>query len=299
MTAHFFPFIPRQSYCSMSTTKDSGVHPCSTPEPQCRNRTLEFLTPEIVYTIFAHIPTRYERPMTAQFQLITETSRSLNIQIAREIAQKILSGDLPQGEIIPGEVYLCTQFGVSRTVLREAIKLLKSKGMLESKPKVGTRVCNETQWNFLDAQLLEWLADIETTENVYHQFLELRRSIEPQATALAAIRATPEHRAELTAVFRQMDTIAQRFDQTLWTEVDTQFHRIIFLATGNSFFIPFGNVMAAMLKWFIQFSSKEGGVCIEEHRQIYEAIMAGDAEKARQSSISLMESHKHRLGNNE
>lgn len=234
--------------------------------------------------------------MTAQFQVITETSRNLNIQIAREIARKILSGELPQGGIIPGEVYLCTQFGVSRTVLREAIKLLKSKGMLESKPKVGTRVCCDTQWNFLDAQMLEWMAGVETTENVYRQFLELRRAIEPQATALAAARATPEQRTELTTLFQQMDQIAQDFDQQRWTEVDTQFHQLIFLATGNSFYTPFGNVMAAMLKWFIRFSSKEGGVCIEEHRRIYQAIMAGDPEQALQASMSLMESHKHRLG---
>ncbi|WP_299595195.1 FadR/GntR family transcriptional regulator [uncultured Microbulbifer sp.] len=234
--------------------------------------------------------------MTAQFQVITETSRNLNIQIAREIAQKILSGELPQGGIIPGEVYLCAQFGVSRTVLREAIKLLQSKGMLESRPKVGTRVCSETQWNFLDAQLLEWMAGVETTESVYRQFLELRRAIEPQATALAATRATPEQRAGLTEAFEQMAAIAKNFDQQQWTEVDTQFHRIIFLATGNSFYTPFGNVMAAMLQWFIRFSSKEGGVCIDEHRQIYEAIMAEDPERAMQASMSLMESHKHRLG---
>ncbi|MCX2780279.1 FadR family transcriptional regulator [Microbulbifer thermotolerans] len=233
--------------------------------------------------------------MPTQFQAIAESNRNLNIQIAREIAQKILSGTLAQGSIIPGEVYLCSQFGVSRTVLREAIKLLKSKGMLESKPKVGTRVCCKTRWNFLDAQLLEWMTEVETPEDVYLQFLELRRAIEPQATALAAVRATEEQRTELTTIFQQMKAIAKDFDQQAWTEVDTQFHHLIFLATDNSFYRPFGNVMATMLKWFIRFSSKDGGVCIEEHRQIYEAIMDRDPVRAMQASMSLMENHNHRL----
>ncbi|AMX01339.1 FadR/GntR family transcriptional regulator [Microbulbifer thermotolerans] len=233
--------------------------------------------------------------MPTQFQAIAESNRNLNIQIAREIAQKILSGTLAQGSIIPGEVYLCSQFGVSRTVLREAIKLLKSKGMLESKPKVGTRVCCKTRWNFLDAQLLEWMTEVETPEGVYLQFLELRRAIEPQATALAAVRATEEQRTELTTIFQQMKAIAKDFDQQAWTEVDTLFHHLIFLATDNSFYRPFGNVMATMLKWFIRFSSKDGGVCIEEHRQIYEAIMDRDPVRAMQASMSLMENHNHRL----
>lgn len=234
--------------------------------------------------------------MPAQFQAIAGANRNLNLQVARAIAVKILSGELKEGSIIPGEISLCEQFGVSRTALREAIKLLASKGMIESRPKVGTRVCNKTNWNFLDVQLLEWMVGVETTEDIYQEFLELRKAIEPQACAIAAERATKEQRIELTKAFEKMVAVAENFDPDEWIEVDTAFHRLIFISTGNSFYVPFGNVLATMFKWFIRFSSKDGGMCIQEHRAIYEGIMAGDPQRAFNASRELMQGHKHRLG---
>lgn len=75
--------------------------------------------------------------MAGSFNSISGSKRSLHVQVAREIARGILSGNLPQGSIIPGEMALCEQFGISRTALREAVKLLTSKGLLESRPKIG------------------------------------------------------------------------------------------------------------------------------------------------------------------
>jgi DNA-binding FadR family transcriptional regulator len=234
--------------------------------------------------------------MTTQFNNIGQTRKHLNAQVAREIAVKILSGEIPEGQILPSEPVLCAQMGVSRTAFREAIKMLYSKGMVESKPKVGTRVCCKTKWNFLDVQLLEWMVGVETTEDIYLQFLELRKAIEPQACAFSAERATKEHRIELTTVFQRMCFVAENFNQDEWIEVDAQFHRMIFISSGNSFYVPFGNVLATIFKWFFLFSSKDGGVCLDEHRAIYDAIMAGDSERAYQASMSLMHKDKHRLG---
>jgi DNA-binding FadR family transcriptional regulator len=233
--------------------------------------------------------------MTTQFTNIGEEKKHLNAQVARELAVKILSGDIKEGETLPSEPVLCAKMGVSRTAFREAIKMLYSKGMVDSKPKVGTRVCEKTKWNFLDVQLLEWMVDVETTEDIYHQFLELRRSIEPRACALAAQNATKEQRIAMTTVFQRMVHVSENFDQADWIEADAQFHRMIFISTGNSFFVPFGNVLATIFKWFFLFSSKEGGVCIAEHRDMYEAIMAGESERAYNACLSLMHTHKHRL----
>lgn len=233
--------------------------------------------------------------MTTQFANIGESKKNLNAQVAREIAVKILSGEIAEGDILPSEPLLCAQMGVSRTAFREAIKLLYSKGMVESKPKVGTRVKCKTNWNFLDVQLLEWMVGIDTKENFYHEFLDLRRAIEPQACYLAASRATKEQRIEMTTIFQRMCAIAEDFDQDAWVETDAQFHRMIFVATCNSFYVPFGNVLVAMFKWFFLFSSKDGGVCLDEHREIYDAIMAGDSERAFNASMSLMHKDKHGL----
>jgi DNA-binding FadR family transcriptional regulator len=234
--------------------------------------------------------------MITEFNNIGKSRKNLNIQVAKEIATRILSGEIPEGEILPSEKILCVQMGVSRTAYREAIKVLYSKGMIEARPKIGTRVCSKTNWNFLDVQLLEWMVDIETTEDIYLQFLELRKTIEPHACAFSAERATKEHRIELTIIFQKMCAISENFNQKEWVEVDAQFHRIIFISSGNSFYVPFGNVLAAMFKWFFFYSSKEGGVCLKEHRTIYEAIMAGDSTSAYDASMSLMHKDKHRLG---
>ncbi|GAB2648153.1 FadR/GntR family transcriptional regulator [Vibrio panuliri] len=235
--------------------------------------------------------------MSGEFLSISGSKRSLHVQVAREIARGILSGKLPQGSILPGEMSLCEQFGISRTALREAVKLLTSKGLLESRPKVGTRVINRAYWNFLDPQLIEWMDGLADTDQFCHQFLGLRRAIEPEACALAAQHATAEQRIELSETFQQMVEIseADEFDQEKWMKVDTRFHSLIFNATGNDFYLPFGNILTTMFVNFIAHSSEEGSTCIKEHRQIYDAIMAGNADKARQASANHLLDSKHRL----
>lgn len=233
------------------------------------------------------------------FEEIAGGKRSLHVQVAREIARKILSGEVAENEIIPGEMILCGQFKVSRTSLREAIKLLTSKGLLESKPKVGTRVTSRENWNFLDSQLLDWLTGIGDNNAVYRDFLSLRNALEPEAAALAAENATAEQRILLSATFQQMDYISKNFDLERWTEADMEFHRLIFLSTGNSFYLPLANVLCTMFKSFIAHSSIKGSTCIGEHRAIYSAIMAGDANKAREANVELLSKSKRRLPSNE
>ncbi|GLT15277.1 FadR/GntR family transcriptional regulator [Vibrio algivorus] len=238
--------------------------------------------------------------MTNEFNSISGSKRSLHVQVAREIARGILSGKLPQGSIIPGEMALCEQFGVSRTALREAVKLLTSKCLLESRPKIGTRVVARANWNFLDPQLIEWMDGIIDSEIFFHQFLGLRRAIEPEACALAAQNATVEQRIELSETFQRMCDVAAKaeeefFDQAEWTAVDMHFHNLIFNSTGNDFYLPFGNILMTMYKNFIVHSSQKGGLCLQEHRDIYEAIMAGNADKARACSANHLQESKHRL----
>ncbi|MEZ8108202.1 FadR/GntR family transcriptional regulator [Vibrio splendidus] len=235
--------------------------------------------------------------MVTTFNSISGSKRSLHVQVAREIARGILSGELPQGSIIPGEMALCEQFGISRTALREAVKLLTSKGLLESRPKIGTRVVDRAYWNFLDPQLIEWMDGLTDVDQFCSQFLGLRRAIEPEACALAAKFATAEQRIELSEIFQKMVEVdeAEMFDQERWTDIDTRFHSLIFNATGNDFYLPFGNILTTMFINFIVHSSEEGSTCINEHRRIYEAIMAGDSDKARVVSAAHLQDANHRL----
>ena len=204
--------------------------------------------------------------MVTTFNSISGSKRSLHVQVAREIARGILSGELPQGSIIPGEMALCEQFGISRTALREAVKLLTSKGLLESRPKIGTRVVDRAYWNFLDPQLIEWMDGLTDVDQFCSQFLGLRRAIEPEACALAAKFATAEQRIELSEIFQKMVEVdeAEVFDQERWTDIDTRFHSLIFNATGNDFYLPFGNILTTMFVNFIVHSSEEGSTCIND-----------------------------------
>lgn len=233
--------------------------------------------------------------MANNFALISTSTRSLHIQVARSIARRILSGELPQGSIAPNEMTLCEQFGVSRTALREAMKLLTSKGLLESRPKIGTKIVTRDRWNFLDPQLIEWMDGLSDPEEFCSQFLGLRRAVEPEACALAAVHATAEQRIELSEIFQKMVKVTQNFDQETWTKVDLSFHQLIFNSTNNDFYLPFGNILSTMFKTFIIHSSKNGDVCLDEHRHIYEAIMAGDSDRARSASQDHLQSTKHRL----
>ena len=122
---------------------------------------------------------RYDKSMN--FTTITTTQRGLDGLIASDIARKIFSGQLTPGTVLPAEVDLCEQLGVSRTALREALKLVSSKGLLESRPKTGTRVRARSDWNILDVQLLEWLSGMEGTLEMYQHTAKWRKQTSLQA----------------------------------------------------------------------------------------------------------------------
>ncbi|MFA0350625.1 FadR/GntR family transcriptional regulator, partial [Vibrio sp. 10N.222.55.C6] len=119
----------------------------------------------------------------------------------------------------------------------------------------------------------------------------------PEACALAAQFASAEQRIELSGIFQQMVEISseETLDQERWLDIDMKFHSLIFNATGNDFYLPFGNILTTMFVNFISHSSEEGSTCINEHRQIYEAIMAGNSDKARHASASHLLETNHRL----
>ncbi|MFA0086807.1 GntR family transcriptional regulator [Vibrio sp. 10N.286.49.C2] len=231
----------------------------------------------------------------ATFHAVASSSRRIHVQIAKELASKILTGELKEGEKLPSELELCEQFGISRTALRESTKLLSAKGLIESKPKVGTNIMPRQSWHFLDPQFLDWVKDTNNVQRFLTQFLGLRKAIEPEACAMAAKNASIEHRKALSVSFQNMTHAAENHDYTSWTLNDHEFHKTIFLATANPFYIPFSNILDAIFKTFIDEAAVGGRFCLEEHQDIYEAIMAGDAPLARSASQLLLNDHNQRL----
>ena len=110
----------------------------------------------------------------------------LKKSLAQQLAVLILSGELPEGHVFPGEVDYAEQIGISRAALREAFRILAAKGLVDSRPKAGTRVSPKRQWSILDPDLLAWQFEAEPSLKFLRDLFELRMMVEPGAAALAA-----------------------------------------------------------------------------------------------------------------
>src|SRR5688500_12771828 len=115
-------------------------------------------------------------------------SLRLHGTIARDLGVLIVSGRYKPGDILNGEVAASDRLHVSRTAYREAVRILAAKGLVESRPKVGTKVSDQERWHLLDPDVLSWIFEFEPDETLLTSLFELRRIVEPQAAALAAIR---------------------------------------------------------------------------------------------------------------
>src|SRR5690242_4668458 len=158
-----------------------------------------------------------------------------NINLTQSLVQKlgssIVRGDLPAGKPLPIEAELGRKFGASRTVMREAVKILSTKGLIGQRPRVGTYVHPEDKWDLLDAELLTWILDRRFSHSLVREFLEVRIGIEPAAAALAATNATEADRQLLENRLQRMKAaISGHFDAV---DADIAFHATILEISHN------------------------------------------------------------------
>src|SRR5687767_1667367 len=154
-----------------------------------------------------------------------EKARLMKTVVAEGLALRILKGEYRPGQPIPAEAILLGEFGVSRTCLREALQMLTAKGLVYSRPKLGTIVRDQLDWNFLDADLLRWRRQAVSKQAFMRELFTVRRMVEPETAALAAENATPEMIAALqNAVMAMARGNGERTEGTL--EADVAFHRL-------------------------------------------------------------------------
>jgi DNA-binding FadR family transcriptional regulator len=120
-------------------------------------------------------------------------------EVVRGLGALVLDGRFPPGEALPREDDLAGLFAVSRTSLREAVKVLAAKGLLEARPRTGVRVRPQDDWNLLDADVLSWHPDLTGDRDLMRSLIEARRVIEPPAAGMAAMRATAADLARIEA----------------------------------------------------------------------------------------------------
>src|SRR5712691_12619543 len=133
--------------------------------------------------------------------------RGLHGELVHRIGLEILRGELRPGDPLPTEDELSGELGLSRTVLREAVKVLAAKGLVEARPKTGTRVRPRAAWNLLDPDVLAWRSEASPDGDFFRNIVELRRIVEPEAARLAAERATAAEVAGIKAVFCEMEAV--------------------------------------------------------------------------------------------
>lgn len=214
-------------------------------------------------------------------------SRNLSYRLAESIGRRILAGETAPGDILPGEVELGEMYGVSRTAVREAIKMLAAKGMVFPRPRIGTRVMPKKNWNYLDQDLLAWL-DFDADSALLTEYQQARLMLEPEAAALAALNATEDERQELQALLVEMHEMGEHFDQDRWIEIDTRFHQLIYFSSGNHFISPFGNLFKAVFENYFRVVTRKRVLKLEAHQQIVDGIIARDPAAARQATLALL-----------
>ena len=160
-------------------------------------------------------------------------TRGVHGRLVEQIGRRILGGELAPGAMLPREAELVHELGISRTAVREAIKVLAAKGLIESRQKLGMRVRPERAWNLLDPDVLAWQAASGPSPELIEHLVELRRMIEPAAARLAAVRRSAE-RAPGAGGGAARDAAAVD-DPLAYYRADLAFHRAVFAASGNPF----------------------------------------------------------------
>ncbi len=223
----------------------------------------------------------------------TFSRRSLHGQVAHDIGRRILGGLVKPGELLPSETELSQRLGVSRTALREAIMVLTGKGLIESRPKTGTRVRPRETWNFLDPDVLTWAFDGNTPEHYVDELYELRRVIEPAAAAFAADRASVADIARMEAAFEAMTAAGD--DGRAFAAPDMTFHLAILRATGNELLRSLGSVVEVALAISIKLSiasPKGHRHSLPLHGAVLKAIRRHDGAGAREAMMLLIDISK-------
>jgi DNA-binding FadR family transcriptional regulator len=213
---------------------------------------------------------------------------------AEALGEAIVAGRYAVGDSLPVEGDLCLQFGVSRTVVREAVKSLAAKGLVVAAPKVGTRVQPQDNWNWFDPQVIRWQSKVGLTPAFLKDLLDLRRVVEPAAVRLACERATGDDIASIQRAFDGMALACK--GQGDYIAHDLAFHQGILRACGNRLLSQMANALAALLRTSFEVSVSGGAgpeASLPDHERVLRAIANRDAAAAQAAINHIIDGAQH------
>jgi DNA-binding FadR family transcriptional regulator len=218
----------------------------------------------------------------------------IHASVVQRIGRRIVTGEIRPGEILPEQGELSRLLNVSRTVVREATRVLTAKGLVESRPKRGTVVQPRSSWHILDPDVLSWQTEAGPDEAFLRSVFEIRNIIEPGAARLAAERATDDELYAISTAFEAMGRDGQPSSDYL--RADVVFHGTLVAATHNDYLIQLVAAFGPAFQTGLQATMDDSwtwtdflAFSLPLHRAVLEAVQARDSERAHEAMQQLVE----------
>ncbi len=226
-------------------------------------------------------------------------TRSLATQIVQELGRRIVAGAYGQGNHLEDEATLAARYQVSRTVIRDAVKILVGKGLLEVRRGIGTRVRDRSSWSLLDDDVLAWHQSAPADRALLRQLMDLRMVIEPKAARWAAERGTSERHAGIADAQKRMEQEKGSIEDFI--VADALFHRAVLRAADNEFLLALESAIFSALLISIRLTNRdprENEESIPFHGAVADAILDRDGARAESLMEQLLGDAVLRLGEN-
>jgi DNA-binding FadR family transcriptional regulator len=217
-------------------------------------------------------------------------SQNLTYGIVEDLGIAIVTGVYSKQNPFPVEADLCAQFGASRSILREAVKMLTAKGLLSARPRQGTWVQPEPAWNLLDPDVLRWLLERKFSPALLIEFTQIRLAVEPAAAALAATEAGAAEKAAIQRAIQRMFAAERGDDEPL--DSDIAFHVAVLQASGNRFYAQLSELIETALRFSIKLTNRYKGVrlaSVADHKRVADAIQACKPDAAATAMRNLVQ----------
>jgi DNA-binding FadR family transcriptional regulator len=230
-----------------------------------------------------------DKPETIALPIPRKGSKRVHGSIAHDLGVAILTGQYAPGDRLPGEIEFSEQLKVSRSAYREAVRILAAKGLVESRPKTGTRVSDRSRWNVLDPDVLGWTFASEPSQEFIRDLFELRMIVEPAAAELAAIRRNGTDLARMGHALGEMARFGLATEEG--QAADQHFHHAILEAARNAPLIALSSSIAAAVSWTTIFKQRKRKLPrdpLPDHRVLFDAIAEGNPTKAREKMTELV-----------
>ncbi len=212
-------------------------------------------------------------------------ARNFHSYVINEIGAGIVSGHFPVGGILPKDSEMMDMYNVSRTVLREALKTLEAKGLVEARPKVGTRVAAPSHWSLFDQQVLSWHFQAGVTPAFLEHIVIIRLAMEREAVRLAAQHRTADHLRMLNYWAQQMERLADGIESYALAELEL--HRVVADASHNPFFSAGSAVVEFCIAAALSGADQGTGLAAA-HLTLVETLEAGDVGAAEAQMVTIV-----------